>query len=257
LPICDGAPLGAPCWIDLTSSDVKRAQEFYGAVFGWTFESQGPAVGGYITAAKDGRQIAGMLANVRQWPFPDGWSTYFHTADIDATISALTAAGATIRLGRMQLPARGVMAAVTDPSGAAFRLWQPLDAAGFEMVDEAGAPVWHQLITPDYRAAVDFYSKVFGWRTEQMADSGELRYTDVWVDDQQLLSIREADKRMPEGSLAQWSTYFGAEDLANALQAVTDHGGTVLQQPEENPRGRFAVATDPTGVTFNLSSLRS
>ena len=42
MPICDGAPLGAPCWIDLTSSDLERAQDFYGTVFGWTFESQGP-----------------------------------------------------------------------------------------------------------------------------------------------------------------------------------------------------------------------
>jgi predicted enzyme related to lactoylglutathione lyase len=36
-----GAPLGAPCWIDLTSSDLGRARDFYGAVFGWTFASAG------------------------------------------------------------------------------------------------------------------------------------------------------------------------------------------------------------------------
>jgi uncharacterized protein len=42
VPIRDDAPLGAPCWIDLTTSDVDRAQDFYGMVFGWTFESAGP-----------------------------------------------------------------------------------------------------------------------------------------------------------------------------------------------------------------------
>ena len=52
VPIRNGAPLGAPCWIDLTSSEVERAQDFYGAVFGWTFESAGPEYGGYINAAK-------------------------------------------------------------------------------------------------------------------------------------------------------------------------------------------------------------
>jgi len=37
---------------------------------------------------------------------PDGWSTYFHTADIDASVSALTAAGASLRLKPMRLPRR-------------------------------------------------------------------------------------------------------------------------------------------------------
>ena len=257
MPICDGAPLGAPCWIDLTSSDLERAQDFYGTVFGWTFESQGPAFGGYITASKDGRQIAGMLANVRQWPFPDGWSTYFHVADVGATLSALPGAGGTIRFGRMQLPAKGVMAAVTDPSGAAFRLWQPLEAAGFEMVGEAGAPVWHQLTTRDYRAVINFYREVFGWHTEQVADSDEFRYFTAWFDDQPLLGIKDGDKSLADGSTAQWSTFFGAEDLDKTLQDITDAGGTVLQPIEETPYGRLATATDPTGVTFNLSSLHS
>ena len=63
MPIRDGAPLGAPCWIDLTTSDVDRARGFYGTVFGWTFESAGPGYGGYINVAKDGHRVAGMMAN--------------------------------------------------------------------------------------------------------------------------------------------------------------------------------------------------
>ncbi len=42
MPVRETAPSGAPIWIDLATSDVARAQEFYGAVFGWTFESAGP-----------------------------------------------------------------------------------------------------------------------------------------------------------------------------------------------------------------------
>ena len=60
MPIRDCAPLGAPCWIDLTTSDVARAQEFYGTVFGWTFESAGPEYGGYVNAAKDGHPVRTM-----------------------------------------------------------------------------------------------------------------------------------------------------------------------------------------------------
>jgi predicted enzyme related to lactoylglutathione lyase len=255
VPICDGAPLGAPCWIDLTSSDLEQAQDFYGAVFGWIFESQGPAYGGYIIAAKNGHVVAGLVANVRQWPFPDGWSTYFHTADIDATVSAVRAAGASLRLAPMRLPARGVMSAATDPSGSAFRLWQPLDQRGFEVIGEAGAPVWHQLTTRDYRAAIDFYRVVFGWRTEQVSDIDEFRYTTAWFGDQQLLGVMDGAKILSEGTPSQWTTFFGADDVDKTMQVITDNGGVVLQPAADTPYGRLAAAADPAGVMFNLSSL--
>lgn len=230
MPIRDGAPLGAPCWIDLTSSDLGRAQDFYGTVFGWTFEDQGSKLGGYILAAKDGHTVAGMGANVPQWPFPDGWSTYFHTADIDATVSAVTAAGASLRFKPMQLPATGVMSAATDPSGAEFRLWQPLEARGYELIGEPGAPVWHQLTTRDYIAALDFYCDVLGWRTEQVSDTDEFRYTTAWFDGQQLLGVIDGAKILPEGLPSQWSIYFGVDDVDETL-----HGSPTTAAPYYAP----------------------
>lgn len=81
MPTRSSAPLGAPCWIDLTTSDVDRAQDFYGTVFGWAFESAGPDYGGYINAAKGGHPVAGLMANRPEFQSPDGWATYFHTVD--------------------------------------------------------------------------------------------------------------------------------------------------------------------------------
>lgn len=255
MPIRDHAPLGAPCWIDLTTSDVDRAQDFYGTVFGWTFESAGPDYGGYINAAKDGRAVAGLMANNPEWQAPDNWATYFHTADITAAVSAVTAAGASGCLQPMEVPDKGFMAAATDPSGAAFGLWQPLQHRGFEVTGEAGAPVWHQLTTRDYRAAVDFYREVFGWRTEQVSDTDEFRYTTAWFDDQQLLGVMDGAGCLPEGVPSQWNIFFGAENVDKTLQVITDNGGAVLREAEDTPYGRLAAAADPTGVAFNLSSL--
>ena len=36
-------PTGVPCWIDLEPPDVDAAIEFYGALFGWSFEDRLPA----------------------------------------------------------------------------------------------------------------------------------------------------------------------------------------------------------------------
>lgn len=46
---------------------ADRAQEFYGAVFGWTFTSAGPDYGGYVDIAKDGHPMAGMMRNDPDW----------------------------------------------------------------------------------------------------------------------------------------------------------------------------------------------
>jgi predicted enzyme related to lactoylglutathione lyase len=257
VPIRDSAPLGAPCWIDLTSSDVDRAQDFYGKIFGWTFESAGPEYGGYILAAKDGHEIAGLMANRPEMGIPDNWGTFFHTADIEASVSSVTAAGGSCFMGPMEVPAKGHMCLATDPSGAVFGLWQPLGHRGFEVIGEAGAPVWHQLTTRNYPAAVDFYRDVLGWQTEQVSDTDEFRYTTAWFGDQQLLGVMDGASILPEGVPSNWTTFFGAEDVDKTLQLITDNGGAVVQPAEDTPYGRLAAATDPTGTAFNLSSLQS
>jgi len=257
VPTRNSAPLGAPCWIDLTTSDVDRAQDFYGTVFGWTFESAGPDYGGYINAAKDGHPVAGVMANNPEWQTPDNWATYFHTADINATVSAVTAAGGSGCLEPMEVPAKGFMALATDPSHAFFGMWQPLGHRGFEVIGEAGAPVWHQLTAHDYRAAVDFYREVFGWQTEQVGDTDEFRYTTASFDGQQLLGVMDGAAFLPEDVPSQWSIFFGAEDVDKTLQVIADNGGSVLRAAEDTPYGRLAAASDPMGVIFNLSSLQS
>lgn len=256
MPTRTDAPLGAPCWIDLTTSDVDRAQDFYGTVFGWTFESAGPDYGGYINAAKDGRPVAGMMANNPEWQMPDTWATYFHTADIQAGVAALKAAGGQGCLEPMEVPDQGFMAVGTDPSGATLGLWQPLEHRGFEVIGEAGAPVWHQLTTRDYRAAVDFYREVFGWHTQQESDTDEFRYTTAWFGDQQLLGVMDGAAVLPAGTPSQWSIFFGAEDVDKTLQMVVDQGGAVVRPAEDTPYGRLAAVTDHTGAGFNLSSLQ-
>ncbi|SRX93806.1 hypothetical protein MSP7336_02049 [Mycobacterium shimoidei] len=256
VPIRHRAPLGAPTWIDLTSSDLEKAQDFYGTVFGWTFESAGPDYGGYVNAAKGGHPVAGLMARNPQQQGPDAWTTYFHTGDIDATVSALTEAGGSVYMPPMEVPAKGFMSMATDPGGAFFGLWQPLEHRGFELIGEAGAPVWHQLTTRDYRTAVDFYRQVLGWRTEAVEDTDEFRYTTAWFGNEQLLGVMDGARILPADVPSHWTIYFGAEDVDKTLQVINDNGGAVLRDAEDTPYGRLAAATDPTGAVFNLSSLQ-
>ena len=48
MPARDSAPTGAPCWVDLMTSDTERSRAFYGELFGWTAEEPNAEFGGYF-----------------------------------------------------------------------------------------------------------------------------------------------------------------------------------------------------------------
>jgi len=263
VPIRQRASLGAPCWIDLLTSDLDRAKDFYGTVFGWTFESAGPEYGGYVTTSKDGRPVAGLMGNDPQFRTPDGWTTYLHTADIKATLAAATAAGGAPCSEPMEIKDKGHMATLTDPTGAFLGLWEPNGHNGFEVVNEAGAPVYFQLTTRDYGEALDFYRTVFGWHTETVADSDEFRYSTAIFDGDASpasgrypqLGVMDGTRDLPKGVPPNWVFFLGAEDVDKTVQLVKENGGTVIRDAEDTPYGRLAAVADPTGACFNLSSL--
>ena len=254
MPKRDEAPVGAPCWVDLFTSDPDRSQDFYNQLFGWTSESAGEEYGGYINFTKDGVPIAGAMKNDGQSGMPDAWSLYLATTDAKATTDAAASHGGQVIVPAMEVMALGSMAVFADAGGAAIGAWQPGQHRGFGLLAEAGAPTWFELHTRDYDASVRFYQDVFGWDTSVVSDTPEFRYSTLGKDDDALAGIMD-DTELPEGVPAHWAIYFGVEDTDKALERVVDLGGTVLMPAEDTPYGRLAVAADPTGATFRLVSV--
>lgn len=260
MPIRATVPNGSPTWIDLATSDPERAQDFYGAVFGWTFESAGPEYGGYVNAFSSGRSVAGLMHNDPQWNAPDGWTTYFHTADVKATLAGALAAGAETcaeAAEPIEVKDKGWMAVLADPAGAFLGLWQPGGHNGFEVVDEDGAPVFFQLTTRDHAGSLDFYRRVFGWNLDTVADTDEFRYSTAAFDGATLLGVMDGAAFLPQEVPSRWDFYLGADDVDKTVQVIVDHGGSVIRAAEDTPYGRLAAVADPTGAGFNLSSLES
>ncbi|MUM18559.1 VOC family protein [Mycobacterium sp. CBMA271] len=260
MPTREETPLGAPAWIDLSSSDLEKSKAFYGALFGWTLQEAGPEYGGYVNAHKDGKSVAGMIANNPEWNAPDGWTTYFATDDINATLQKVADNGGGNCMQAMEVPQLGYMGIFGDPSGAVVGLWQPLAHKGFQLVAEAGAPVWHELNTREYDKAVDFYTKVLGWDTKVEADSEELRYACAQYDGEPIAGVNDATVgqwTLPEGVPAHWAVYFGTNDTDASAAKVTELGGVVLTPAQDTPYGRMALVQDTTGGTFWLCSVGS
>ncbi|MGZ8734154.1 MAG: VOC family protein [Acidimicrobiia bacterium] len=252
MPKRDVAPVGAPCWIDLMTSDPGASRAFYGELFGWTSEDAGPEYGGYINFSLDGLPVAGGMRNDGESGMPDLWSVYLATGDAGATVDAATAAGGQVIVAAMDVGELGRMAVVTDAGGAAIGAWQPGLHTGFGILGETGAPTWFELHTRDYDASVAFYRTVFHWDAHTMSDTPEFRYTTLGEGDDQLAGVMDAGASLPDDVPAFWTIYFAVDDADAALTQIVELGGSVVMGAEDTPYGRLATAADPTGARFRL-----
>jgi predicted enzyme related to lactoylglutathione lyase len=252
MPTRDAAPNGAPCWVELFTSEPDKTIPFYEQLFGWTHEDAGEEYGHYINFSKNGVRVAGGMANDGSQGVPDVWTIYLSTDDIQKTADAATANGGQVHLAPMDVMALGKMAMVADPSGAAIGLWQPGEHAGFGLIAEPGAPSWFELHTRDYEASVAFFQNVLSWDTHVQGDTPEFRYTTLGEGDDALAGIMDATGHLPEGVPSHWGVYFGSEDTKATVARVKELGGDVVQGPDDTPYGVLAVCTDPTGAQFRI-----
>ncbi|HYX44278.1 MAG TPA: VOC family protein [Acidimicrobiales bacterium] len=250
MPAQDSYPLGAPCWVDLTTSDTERSRAFYCELFGWTADEPVEEFGGYFNFRKDGVLVGGCMA--AQPGTPDVWSIYLTTDDAEKTAETAAANGGLVVVPPMTVADLGTMAVLTDPGGAAVGLWQPGSHHGMGAVGEAGTPSWFELQTRDYDAAVAFYRDVFRCETQVVGDEPGFRYTTLVHGGEMLAGIMDATAFLAEGAPAQWSVYFGVGDTDAALARTVELGGSVVLPAEDTPYGRLAAAADATGARFKL-----
>lgn len=252
MPKRDSAPIGAPTWNDLFTSDPDRAVAFYTALFGWNVDDPGPDYGGYKNFTKDDIPVAGFMANDGQWGAPDSWSIYLSTDDAQRTIDDAVKHGGQVMYGPMEVMTLGIQGMVTDPAGAAIGIWEPNEVQGFGVLAEPGAPAWFELHTRDYDTAVKFYADVFKWDAHTAVDTPEFRYTTYGEGDGQLAGIMDATGFLPDGVPSHWSVYFQTDDVDATQAKVEQLGGSVVMPAMDTPYGRIATVADPTGAIFKL-----
>jgi len=252
VPQRDVAPVGAPCWIDLLTSDPDTSRAFYGQLFGWKSEDAGEEYGGYVNFLKDEAAVAGCMLNDGQAGSPDVWTVYLASDDAQRTAESAAAHGGQVIVPAMAIKELGSMAVVTDPGHAAVGVWQPGLHKGFGVLAEPGAPAWFELHTRHYDEAVRFYQDVFGWDAHASNDVPGMRYTTLGQGESMQAGIMDASAFLPEAAPAHWSIYFGVQDTDAALEHAVALGGTIVEAATDTPYGRVAQAADPTGAHFRL-----
>jgi predicted enzyme related to lactoylglutathione lyase len=254
MPTRDAAPIGAPCWADLWTSDVDGSRRFYAELFGWEALAPSPEFGGYFMFTRDGVPVAGGMGDMPGMPAQDAWKIYLSTDDITKTLDAAVAEGAQVIAGAMAVADLGTQAVLADPTGAVLGAWQPGTFPGFTVLNEHGAPSWSELFTRDFARALEFYRSVFRWETDVVGDTDAFRYATMRnpAGDGELAGVMDASAFLPEGVPAHWSIYWEVDDVARTVTDVTRLGGAIVAAPEATPYGRLATVTDPAGAQFKL-----
>jgi predicted enzyme related to lactoylglutathione lyase len=254
MPTRDTAPIGAPCWTDLWTSDVEGSRKFYSELFGWEAQEPSPEFGGYFMFTRNGVPVAGGMGSMDDMPADDTWKIYLTTDDIAKTLEGAEAAGAQVISPAMAVADLGTQAVLIDPTGAHLGAWQPGTFPGFTVLNEAGAPSWFELHTRDHAVAVAFYRSVFRWETDDVSDTDEFRYTTMRnpKGEGELAGIMDASAFLPDGVPSQWSIYWEVDDATATVAKVKALGGSVVMDVEDTPYGRLATVTDPAGAQFKL-----
>lgn len=103
--------------IELAVTDIARARDFYGAVFGWRFTDYGPA----YCEFSDGR-LTGGFAHADKAKPAGGPLVILYADDLEATRARVEAAGGRITTPEFTFPG-GRRFHFRDPEGYELAVW--------------------------------------------------------------------------------------------------------------------------------------
>jgi hypothetical protein len=244
-------------WADLVTSDVAAAADFYGKVFGWTFETYGGNDDRetYTLALADGLPIGGMVFDQRamKGKIPSArWIGLVSVADPKAAAEAVTKSGGTIIYAPTMLGERGETAFFKDPEGTLFGVVRSRNGDPADYVGDMNEWVWLDLWTADVEKATQFYRAVIGYDVLPLEQEGvrsgahlvSAGYVRAGV-------MRKHDER----SSAVWLPYIRVADVQKTVELARAAGGKVLVKPVPLNHSIAGIIADPTGAPVGIVQL--
>ena len=241
---------GAPCWYELSTSDIAGAQAFYATILGWNVADSGMPGMDYRLGSMGDAMVSGMMQG--EPGMPVAWTIYFAVTNADATFAQALALGASPVVPPADIPDTGRYAIMADPQGAAFGILQPLPGGpgGAWDLNKTGHGNWNELITADPAAALAFYTALFGWDVTQSMPMGpDMTYHILSWNGTNMGGAFAPAPPAP----AYWKPYFAVASANASIPVIAAAGGTLLRGPDEVPGGAFALQVkDPQGAALGL-----
>jgi predicted enzyme related to lactoylglutathione lyase len=117
---------------------------------------------------------------------------------------------------------------------------------------KAGEFCWNELMCKDSAAAMDFYSKLFGWKVQSEMDMGPMgKYRIYGIGEKQLGGMMSIPAGNPMPTC--WQHYAEVADLDASHARATKMGAKTMNGPMDVPGGgRIVNMMDPQGAAFAL-----
>src|SRR5262249_53360053 len=117
--------VGSLWWIEVLSSDVASAREFYGRLFGWSWvERSFQPFASYTVFKRGDAQEGGILPIEPHWEVSPRWNSIFAVDDCDATIKRAEELGGSAIFVHT-VPKAGRIGVLSDLGGALFVIRGP------------------------------------------------------------------------------------------------------------------------------------
>lgn len=240
-----------PCWIELITTDLQRAQEFYAGLFDWEYEvHEDDTAGQHVVASRQGFPVASMReASGEQ----SGWRLYLAVADCAAVVEQAEELGAVPTGPVSHVPGLGTKSVLVGPAEAEVGLLQPEASWQFD-VGLPGTLMWAELVTIRAQSADVFFQELFGYESEQFGWEHRSDYS-VWYLGGESVLARVSMIRdfITESTAPHWLLYLGCDEAVGTDDLVHNAialGGRVRVDPYDSSIGRAAVLRDPTGARF-------
>jgi len=244
------------CWVELATTDQSAAIDFYRKIFSWSANSMpiGPN-DVYTIFQLEGRDAAAgctLRPDQLSRGVPPHWNLYITVESADATAARAAQLGGTVFAPPFDVFDAGRMAALQDPTGAAFCIWQPKKNTGTGIATSHGTLCWADLSTPDRERAGQFYSDLFGWQLMKEDENSAHNYWHIKNGEEFIGGIPPSSDHKP-GAPAHWLAYFTVSDCDATAAAAKNLGATLYMPPTDfEDVGRISVMADPQGAAFAI-----
>lgn len=218
-------------YVSVWTPDADRAAAFYGHVLGWTYD---PAT----------HQVTNTTEHIglHSVDAPPTLFCCYAVADLAGARQAIVAAGGTV--DDFEEFDFGTLCGATDPTGASFAVFRPAPGTPRPALNGTG-PGELSYITyevADSAGFRSFYSGILFWTFEPG------RVDDGWGVQGTHPMAGVAGGSTRPATVPMWSV----ADIHAAVARVREAGGTVIDEPTQQPYGMSALCTDDQGSRFYL-----
>lgn len=218
-------------YVSVWVPDADRAAAFYGHVLGWTYD---PAT----------HQVTNtdLPIGIYSATGTQGMLCCYAVTDLDGARQSIIDAGGTV--GQVTEFDFGTVLDATDPSGMALAVFRPKPDTPRPALNGSGPGELSYItqLVPDSAAFKAFYSRVLFWTFEpgHVADGWSVRETHPMAG--------FAGGNAEPVVVPMWTV----DDVDAAVARVREAGGTVIEEPSQQPYGRSALCTDDQNTRFYL-----